>query len=78
MIFFLFLQENICRGYSLEAPRRGTSNEHPHHMFSWRNKKKIMWIPPLTGSYETIYPILLCYSYWLKLSRTMGKYFIGH
>ena len=27
--------------YSLEAPRRGTSNEYPQHMFSWRNKKNI-------------------------------------
>ena len=27
--------------YSLEAPRRGASNEYPQHMFSWRNKKKI-------------------------------------
>ena len=27
--------------YSLEAPRRGASNEYPHHvfMFKWRNKK---------------------------------------
>ena len=34
MIFFLFLQENIRCGYSLEAPRRGASNEYPQHMFS--------------------------------------------
>ena len=27
--------------YSLEAPRRGASNEYPQHMFSWRNKKDI-------------------------------------
>ena len=39
-IFFLFLHKNICCGYSLEVPR-GTSNEHPQHMFSWRNKKNI-------------------------------------
>ena len=38
-MFFLFLQENICCGYSLEAPHRGTSNEYPQHMFLWRNKK---------------------------------------
>ena len=29
------------RGYSLESPRRGASNEY-HNMFSWRNKKNIM------------------------------------
>ena len=33
--------KNICYGYSLEAPHRGTSNEYPQHIFSWRNKKNI-------------------------------------
>ena len=33
--------------FSLEAPPWGTSNDYPQHMFSWRNKKKITWIPPL-------------------------------
>ena len=51
LISFLFLHENICCGYSLEAPWRGASNEYPQHMFSWRNKKNIMWIPPLICSY---------------------------
>ena len=41
LIVFLFLHENICCGYSLEAPRQGASNEYPQHMFSWRNKKNI-------------------------------------
>ena len=41
IIFFLFLHENICCWYSLEAPRRGASNEYQQHMFSWRNKKDI-------------------------------------
>ena len=27
--------------YSLEAPRRGASNEYPQHMFLWRNKKAL-------------------------------------
>ena len=27
--------------YSLEAPRRGASNEYLQHMFSWSNKKDI-------------------------------------
>ena len=51
LISFLFLHENIHCGYSLEAPRWGASNEYPQHMFSWRNKKNIMWIPPLICSY---------------------------
>ena len=33
------VHENMC--YSLEAPRRGSSNEYPQHMFSWTNKKNI-------------------------------------
>ena len=51
LISFLFLDENICCGYSLEMPRRGASNEYPQHMFSSRNKN-IMWIPPLICSYD--------------------------
>ena len=39
LVSFLFLHENICCGYSLEAPRRGASNEYPQHIFSLRNKK---------------------------------------
>ena len=38
LYFFLFLNKNICCGYSLEVPQRGTSNEYPQHMFSSRNK----------------------------------------
>ena len=38
--------------YSLEARRQGASNEYPQHMFSLRNKKNIMWIPPLICSYD--------------------------
>ena len=38
---FLFLDENICCGYSVEVPQRGASNEYPQHMFSSRNKKNI-------------------------------------
>ena len=39
-IFFLFHSENICCGYSLEAPQRGASNEYPHIFSQW-NKKYI-------------------------------------
>ena len=53
LTFFLFLNENICCGNSLEAPQRDTSNENAQHMFSWRNKKKFTWIPLLLiWSYE--------------------------
>ena len=53
LISFLFLHENICCGYSLEAPRQGASNEYPQHMFLCRNKKNIIWIPPLICSYDS-------------------------
>ena len=33
LIFFLFLRENTCCEYSLEAPHRGASNEYPQHVF---------------------------------------------
>ena len=33
-IFSLFLHENVCCGYLLEAPEWGTSNEYPQHVFT--------------------------------------------
>ena len=39
-IFLISLRKHML-WYSLEAPRRGASNECPQHMFSWRNKKDI-------------------------------------
>ena len=38
---FLISPQKHMLWYSLEAPRRGASNEYPQHMFSWRNKKNI-------------------------------------
>ena len=48
-IFFLSLRESICSGYReniycgylLEASHRGTSNEYPQHMFSYRKISKL-------------------------------------
>ena len=37
ILFFLFLNKNICCWYSLEVPRGGTSNEYPQHMFFTEN-----------------------------------------
>ena len=39
IFFYFFLHKNICCGYSLEVPQQCASNEYPHHMFLWRNKK---------------------------------------
>ena len=38
-IIFLISAQNIDCGYSLEPPRRGSSNEYPQSMFLSRNKK---------------------------------------
>ena len=43
LIFFLFVHETVCYGYSLEAPRWGASNEYPQHMFWWTNKISILF-----------------------------------
>ena len=44
LIFFLCLLKNIDCGYSLEPPRRGSSNEYPQSMF-WAEIWKIMYTP---------------------------------
>ena len=37
--FFLFLNQNICCGYSKEPSQRDGSFEHPKHMFVLLGKK---------------------------------------
>ena len=37
-IFFLFLHQNICNGYSLELPQQGASNEY-HNIFVEKEEK---------------------------------------
>ena len=44
---FSYFSKKTCCGYSLESPRRGSSNEYPQYMYLLRNMKIIMWIPPL-------------------------------
>ena len=44
LIVFILLYENVCCGYSLEAPRRGASNEYQQHMLSWRYKKSVVFL----------------------------------
>ena len=38
-IIFLLLDENICCGYSSEAPRRGASDEYPQHVFGEKKER---------------------------------------
>ena len=39
-LFFLFLNQTICCGYSKEPSRYDGSFEHPKHMFKLMGKKK--------------------------------------
>ena len=48
MDVFLFLHENICCGYSLEAPRRGASNEYHKICFHGEIRKIFIWISHLS------------------------------
>ena len=68
-LVFLFLDKNICYGYSLEAPHRGTSNEYPQHMFSSRNKKNIdtFWLKK--APYQEL---------WLSVPHTLDRFFFLH
>ena len=66
-MFFLFLHENICCGYSLEAPRQGASNEYPQYMFLWRNKKNINTFGMKKASYQEL-------QYNLNGSNTDGSF----
>ena len=38
-LFFLFLNQNICCGYSKEPSQRDGSFEHPKHMFKLTGKE---------------------------------------
>ena len=55
--------------YSLEAPRRGASNEYPQHMFSLRNKKNIYRIPSLIYTYALYLASKIIYLLKCKLIK---------
>ena len=42
---FLIFAQNIDCGYTLEPPRRGSSNEYPQSMFCIKNKKNRYTVP---------------------------------
>ena len=62
-LFFLFLNENICCGYSKEPSRWDGSFEHPKHMFKLMDKK--------------ITTILSIY-FWLHWSYVWYSIFVAH
>ena len=41
---FIFLNENIYCGFSLEVSQLGTSNEYPNVCFCAEIRKNIMWM----------------------------------
>ena len=53
LISFLFLHENICCGYSLEAPRRGASNEYHNICFRGEIRKIICGYPLLSVAMDS-------------------------
>ena len=54
---FLISPQKHMLWCSLEAPQWGTSNDYPQYVFSWRNKKNIMWIPLSSGAMQLQYSI---------------------
>ena len=69
--FFLFLNKNICCGYSLEAPWWGTSNEYPQYMFLWRTVENY---PIIISEYSSL-TVPLTYMYVLH-QETRKKYML--
>ena len=69
MDIFLFLHKNIHCGYSLDVPRRGTSNEYPQYMFLSRNKKHIYLIPPIFWMPEGLLLIAIQYFGMVRLIK---------
>ena len=54
LTFFLFLHENICCGYSLEAPHRGISNEYHNICFRGEIRKIFTGYPPLSRPMDVV------------------------
>ena len=66
-LFFLFLNQNICCGYSKEPSRWDGSFEHPKHMFKLMDKKIIAILSKLfllnwPYAVQQLHPNILFYS----------------
>ena len=59
LISFLFLHENICCGYSLEAPHRGASNEYHNICFHGEIRKILCGYPLLSVAMDHAHPIII-------------------
>ena len=67
LISFLFHNENICCGYSLEVPRWGTSNEYHNICFHYEIRKILCGYPLLS----VVMSILILYHHWIKTDLSM-------
>ena len=67
---------------SLEAPRRGASNEYPQHMFLRRNKKNIRWLTPLIWNYGfcicTPDKLYIGHNYIKHFTFSLGNHILGY
>ena len=63
-IVLLFLDKNICCGYSLEAPRWGASNEYPQYMFLSRIKKNIDTFLLKKAPYQELCWVVIAPNFW--------------
>ena len=72
-MFFLFLYKNICCGYSLEAPRRGASNEYPQHTFLWRIRENYLGIIVKYTSLTTPLTVFLLYLLYQRFSKQTAQ-----
>ena len=81
-ISFLFLNENICCGYSLEAPRWGASNEYHNICFHWEIRKILCGYPllsvamylDLTGHLLSLISILIIHLSLLAMTKPNDPY----
>ena len=77
-LFFLFLNQNICCGYSKEPSQWVGSFEHPKHMFKLMNKKIIAILCSrlllnLTYEYHGIEEIVFVFIWNLTLSMRVNS-----
>ena len=70
VMVFLFLDKNICYGYSLEGPRQGASHEYPQHMFSLGNKKNtdFFWLKKVPC--QELWPVMLVFLQFIGVNKS--------
>ena len=67
LVISYFFYENICCGYSLEAPRLGASNEYPQHMVLYRSKQKYKYFSTGKVPYLELWHLLCLKTFMFNL-----------